>query len=59
LFSIAIFLKTKRKELGLEAIAQIVEHLPCKHEALNSNPSTTKKKKKGRFGNSDCSLRTN
>jgi hypothetical protein len=25
---------------------QVIEHLPSKHEALSSNPSTTKKKKK-------------
>jgi hypothetical protein len=24
-------------------MAQVVDHLPSKHEALNSNPSTTKK----------------
>jgi hypothetical protein len=27
-------------------VAQVTEHLLCKHEALNSNLSTTKKKKK-------------
>jgi hypothetical protein len=27
-------------------LAQVVAVLPCKHEALRSNPSTTKKKKK-------------
>jgi hypothetical protein len=27
-------------------MAQVVDHLPSKCEALNSNPSTTKKKKK-------------
>jgi hypothetical protein len=27
-------------------VAQVVEHLPGKHEAMNSNRSTTKKKKK-------------
>jgi hypothetical protein len=26
-------------------VAQVVEHLPSKHEALSLNPSTTKKKK--------------
>jgi hypothetical protein len=29
-----------------EAI-QVVEHMPRKHEALNSNPSISKRKKKG------------
>jgi hypothetical protein len=29
-----------------EGVAQMVEHLLCKNEALNSNPSPTKKKKK-------------
>jgi hypothetical protein len=27
-------------------MAQVVEHLPSKHEVLSSNPRTTKKKKK-------------
>jgi hypothetical protein len=27
-------------------VAQVVEHLPSKHEVLSSNPSTAKKKKK-------------
>jgi hypothetical protein len=27
-------------------MAQVVEHLPSKYEALSSKPSTTKKKKK-------------
>jgi hypothetical protein len=27
-------------------VAQVVECLPCKYEALSSNPSATKKKKK-------------
>jgi hypothetical protein len=27
-------------------VAQAVEHLLCKHKALSSNPSPTKKKKK-------------
>jgi hypothetical protein len=27
-------------------MTQAVEHLPCKHEALSSNPSPAKKKKK-------------
>jgi hypothetical protein len=26
-------------------MSQVVEHLPCKHEALSSNPSTAEKKK--------------
>jgi hypothetical protein len=30
-------------------VAQVVEHLPRKAEALNSNPSITKKKKKNNF----------
>jgi hypothetical protein len=25
-------------------MAQVVEHFPCKYEALNSNPTTAKKK---------------
>jgi hypothetical protein len=28
------------------AVVQVVEHLPCKYEALNSNPSISNKKKK-------------
>jgi hypothetical protein len=28
-------------------IAQVVEHLPSKHEALNSKPSMVKRKKEG------------
>jgi hypothetical protein len=27
-------------------VAQVIQHLPSKYEALNSNPSTMKKKKK-------------
>jgi hypothetical protein len=27
-------------------MAQMIEHLPCKHEALSSNLCTTKKEKK-------------
>jgi hypothetical protein len=30
-------------------VAQVVEHLPCKGEALSSNPGTPKKKKKRKF----------
>jgi hypothetical protein len=29
-----------------EGVTQMVEHLLCKHEVLNSNPSPTEKKKK-------------
>jgi hypothetical protein len=29
--------------------AQVVEHLPSKCKALNSNPSTTKKKRKRKY----------
>jgi hypothetical protein len=29
-------------------MAELVEHLPSKCEALSSNPNTTKKKKKGK-----------
>jgi hypothetical protein len=35
----------KRKRAG--GMAQVVELLPSKCEALSSNPSTTEKKKKG------------
>jgi hypothetical protein len=31
---------------GAGTVAQVVEQLPSKHEALNSNPSTTKKKRR-------------
>jgi hypothetical protein len=31
---------------GLETLLQLVEHLPSKHKALNSNPSTTRKRKR-------------
>jgi hypothetical protein len=42
-------------------MAQEVERLPTKCEALNSNPSTTKKKKQERLHNisSLCELITN
>jgi hypothetical protein len=30
---------------GAERVAQVVEHLPSKHEALNSNPSPDFKKR--------------
>jgi hypothetical protein len=29
-------------------MAQVVEHLPIKHKALNSNPRTTKKRERER-----------
>jgi hypothetical protein len=29
------------------SMTQVVERLPSKHKALNSNPTTVKKKKKG------------
>jgi hypothetical protein len=32
---------------GTGKVAQVVEHLAGKHEALNSNPHTAKKKKFG------------
>jgi hypothetical protein len=35
-----------QRETGARARAQMVQHLPSKHEALSSNPSHTKKKKK-------------
>jgi hypothetical protein len=35
---------TKTKSVG--GMVQVVEHLPTKHKALNSNPSSTKKKNK-------------
>jgi hypothetical protein len=31
-------------------ITQVVEHLPSKDEALNSNPRTAKKRKKNHIG---------
>jgi hypothetical protein len=34
----------KAKRAG--GVTQVIEHLLSKHEALNANPSTTKKKKK-------------
>jgi hypothetical protein len=38
-----IFLNTQHKK-GLGGVAQAVEHLPSKHEALSLSPSTEKKK---------------
>jgi hypothetical protein len=35
---------TRAKRAG--AVTKVVEHLPSKHKALSSNPSTVKKKKK-------------
>jgi hypothetical protein len=32
--------------MGAGGVAQVVEHLPSKRKAWNSNPSTTKKKKR-------------
>jgi hypothetical protein len=37
---------TKSTNYWAGEVAQAVEHLPSTHEALNSNPSATKKKKK-------------
>lgn len=34
---------SKAKQVG--NVIQVLKHLPNKHEALNSNPSTIKKKK--------------
>jgi hypothetical protein len=34
---------------GAGGMAQVVEHLPSKYEALSSNPNTKKKKKKFLF----------
>jgi hypothetical protein len=34
----------KAFSLGLEAWLKVVEHLPSKHEVLNSNPSMAKKR---------------
>jgi hypothetical protein len=36
---------TKSTNYWAGEVAQAVEHLPSTHEALNSNPSATKKKK--------------
>jgi hypothetical protein len=36
---------TQKKGLLSGSVAQLVEHLPGKREALNSNPSLAKKKK--------------
>jgi hypothetical protein len=36
-------LSTQKKWTG--GVAYVVEHLPSKHEALNSSPNTTKKNK--------------
>jgi hypothetical protein len=38
-------------------MSQVVEHLPSKHEALNSNSCTTKKKKRRRRKEVPHSLR--
>jgi hypothetical protein len=35
-----------KKNSGASKLAQVVEHLPRKCDALNSNPSNAKKKKK-------------
>jgi hypothetical protein len=40
---ISKMLSTKKKWTG--GVAYVVEHLPSKHEALNSSPNTTKKNK--------------
>jgi hypothetical protein len=37
-----------RLKAGADGVAQVVECLPSKHETLNSNPGTTKKKTEGR-----------
>jgi hypothetical protein len=37
-------------------VAQAVEHLPNKHKALNSGPSTTKKKKKNSIKGKDRTI---
>jgi hypothetical protein len=34
------------KDKRTRGVAQVVEHLPTKAQALNSNPSTTKKERK-------------
>jgi hypothetical protein len=39
------YLKKKKNWVG-EGLHQVVEKLPSKHKALNSNPIMTKKKKK-------------
>jgi hypothetical protein len=39
-------LKIPNTKKGAGGVAQVVEHLPSKHEALNSSPNTVKKKKK-------------
>jgi hypothetical protein len=42
-------MKEERKVVGrTDGMAQLVENLFSKHEALSSNPLTTKKKKKKR-----------
>jgi hypothetical protein len=37
---------TKTKRAG--GMIQVIEHVPSKHKALNSNPSTTNKKERKR-----------
>jgi hypothetical protein len=39
------YLKNTQHKKGLGGVAQVVEHLPSKHEALSSNSSTAPLKK--------------
>jgi hypothetical protein len=39
----------KRMKIGAEEVAQVVECLPSKPEAMNSNPSTEKKKNQTKY----------
>jgi hypothetical protein len=38
------------KKAWAGGVAQVIEHLSSKHEALSSNPSTEKRKKEGSWG---------
>jgi hypothetical protein len=40
-----LILKTIISSISTEAVAQVVDYLPTKFKALNSNPCTTKKEK--------------
>jgi hypothetical protein len=45
---VLLFTLKKKKDIGARDAVQVVQHLPSKCKAPNSNPSTAKKKKKER-----------
>jgi hypothetical protein len=53
---VCLLVEAKKLQIQAARVAQVVEHLPSKHEASSLNPTAAKRKKNKKQKNSSCKL---